>query len=291
MEILLVAAATLIALGLAWLTRAAALAARASRNAAGRLGEARVSAVLDEHGAWDRLDDVVLGKGLRASAQIDHLVRAPRCLVVVESKNWSGLVTGGPGDAEWTLTRRNGRTTRHRNPLLQAAAQARKVVVASGEAALPVHPLVVMAGRAHHASGRFPDGVLLLREVPTRLPPLLDAEGLEEARVSAAWGRLVEDAFSPDASRRAARYVGWLEQRFGEKTWHVWLVVAFALAATAWSMSLYLHYLKVSEAPRVGSSREGDGLGGQAEPRLARLGVHPVEEAPPAAQHPLAVRP
>jgi hypothetical protein len=281
MEILLVAAATLIALGLAWLTRAAALSARASRTAAGRLGEARVSAALDENGAWDRLDDVVIGKGLRLSAQIDHLIRAARCLVVVESKNWSGLVTGGPDDEEWTLTRRNGRTTRHRNPIIQAARQARKVILASGDDALPVHALVVMAGRAHHASGRFPEGVTLLRDLPSVLTPLLKGDGNEEARVTAAWGKIVEDAFSPDASRRAARYVGWLEQRFGEKAWHIWLVVSFALAAVAWNMSLYMHYLQVTETSLSEPYRIGEPSGNQIQPRPIGRGEHPVQESAP----------
>lgn len=239
MEICLIALACLLALAVAASIRAGYLAGRRSRIDAGRQGEERVGELLDLAGGHDRLDGVVFEASSRKAAQVDHLVRGACCLIVVETKNWNGLLDGTAEDEHWTLRRRSGDIVSMRNPLRQAARQAGIVREAAKPDTPTVRHLVVMAGRARHAQGSFPNGVVTSRELRTVLPAML-AEGGDPVALEHAWSRLVEQAFSPEADRRANRYVARLEERFGDKPWRSWLIVALALAALTWTMALCL---------------------------------------------------
>lgn len=245
MEILFVTIACLLALGLALSVRNASLRAREARLEAGRAGERSVGEVIDMAGGHDRLDDVVLGGSRGRAAQVDQLVRGRSRLVVVEVKNWSGEISGAADDPKWTLVRASGSRTTFRNPLLQARRQAGIVAEACGEDPPEVASLVVMAGRARHAAGAFPEGVVATRDLRRVLPRLLGTAGEPDPRIEPAWAALVEQAFAPDAAARASRYVGRLEERFGEKPWRSWIVVAFALAAVAWTMGLCIEALRL----------------------------------------------
>jgi restriction system protein len=59
----------------------------------GRAGEAQVGAVLDRIGA-DTLHEVLLPDGRGGIIQIDHLILTGAGILVVETKNYSGLVFG-----------------------------------------------------------------------------------------------------------------------------------------------------------------------------------------------------
>ena len=244
MEFYLIAISCLLALVMAGSIRAGYLAGQRARLKAGNLGEHRVSQLLDTASGQDRLDGIVVGSRFGRSAQIDHLVRGPRGFVVVETKNWTGVLEGGPQDKEWTLTRSNGVQSHRRNPLLQAARQARIVSEKLGNQAPEIKHIVVMAGRVSPKKS-FPDGVIYSRELSSVLPVILSEQTSDSQLVEQAWNVLVEHAYEPDADKRARRYIARLEERFGAKPWRSWLVVAFALASLAWTMALCITALQM----------------------------------------------
>lgn len=84
----------------------------------GRRGEDAVIVALARLGL-PALHDVVLPDA-RGLTQVDHLVRLPGVLLVLETKTYAGLVTGSVRDREWVQHLRGGmvRTT-FQNPLLQ----------------------------------------------------------------------------------------------------------------------------------------------------------------------------
>ena len=243
MEILLVTLACLFAIGISLSRRSAHMLDAAGRAAAGRQGESRVGEILDMSGGQDRLDGIVIASA-RKRAQIDHLVRGEGLLVVVETKNWNGTLEGASDQDFWSLRRPDGRVSRMRNPLSQAERQAR-ILASSTGGLVPIARLVVMAGRIKPAAASFPEGVVLLRELPATLPAMLAGGQGDPEAVSRAWTGLVDEAFSDDATWKAARYMEFVQSRFGEKPWHSWLVVAFSLAALSWTMALCLKALQM----------------------------------------------
>ena len=250
MEFLLVAVSCLVALALAWSLRTAAFSVRRGRLSAGRVGEDRVGPFLDEAGALDRLDGVIVGRVPRDCAEIDHLVRGRGVLVVVETKNWSGSVSGAADDRTWFLSGPGGEAAERRNPLHQAERQARLAARSAGLPRRCVRHVVAMAGRASAAGGAFPEGVVAARDLPRLLPGMMSGDEEDAAEVDTAWRRLVESAYAPGAERRTRRYSEWLEARFGAKPWRSWIVVSFALAALAFTMSMCM----------LAISMQGEGL-------------------------------
>jgi hypothetical protein len=67
----------------------------------GAVGERRVNRVVRAAGL-ECLADVILPDGLGGLTQIDHIIKSPIGLVVVETKNYSGFVTGGVFSINWT---------------------------------------------------------------------------------------------------------------------------------------------------------------------------------------------
>ncbi len=245
MEIYLVALACLISLAMAASVRAGYLKGRRGRLSGGRAGELRTAEYLDLAGGEDRLDDIVVGTTLYHSAQIDHLVRGPRSLIVVETKNWRGTLSGSPTDACWRLEKPSGEVISMRNPLTQADRQARIVLENVGSIPIDVQRIVVMSGRTTPATGQFPDGVCRAQDLRYRLPDLMKQGQANPDMVLKAWEILVEDAFSDEAPSRSERYMAWIEQRFGAKPWQGWLIVALALSTLTWTMSLSLKALQM----------------------------------------------
>ena len=98
-------------------------------------------------------NDIFVRSGFRRT-QIDHLVVGPSALFLVETKNWSGRMTGEPGDRTWMQHPRSGRPPRTLpNPLLQCERQ--RVVLAGflrsgGLDVPPLHSILVFT--SPHAS-------------------------------------------------------------------------------------------------------------------------------------------
>ncbi len=83
----------------------------------GRVGEARVGAVLDRIGT-ETLHDIILPDGRGGLTQIDHLVLTGASLLVVETKNYSGSIFGQERESQWTQ-KLGPQTNRFQNPLRQ----------------------------------------------------------------------------------------------------------------------------------------------------------------------------
>jgi len=158
----------------------------------GRKGEAAVAEVLAREGL-PALHDVVLRDG-RGLTQVDHLVRLPGGIVVLETKAIAGVVTGGVRDRHWVQHLRDGAVrTSFLNPLLQNYRHVRAVRELAG-AGVPMAGLVVSAG-AGRFCGELELAVVRLADLAERLCALhATTNGCGAARLDAAWLRLTAAA-------------------------------------------------------------------------------------------------
>jgi hypothetical protein len=183
----------------------------ADGNLRGTVGELQVAGVLDRIG-MDALHDVVLPDGRGGLTQVDHLVLTAAGILVVETKNYGGMIFGRGGEPTWT--QRVGRQTHaFQNPLRQNHLHVQAVrALAPG---VPVMERVVFIDRAIFPKG-IPDGVSALRDL---VRDLRNAYGLEPGVASPylldAWETVKNRAErSPEA--REAHMEG-LQERFGPK--------------------------------------------------------------------------
>jgi len=158
----------------------------------GRKGEAAVAEVLARAGL-PALHDVVLRDG-RGLTQVDHLVRLPGRIVVLETKALAGVVTGGVRDRHWVQHLRDGAVqTSFLNPLLQNYRHVRAVRELAG-AGVPMAGLVVSAG-AGRFCGELELAVVRLADLAERLCALhATTNGCGPACLDVAWARLTAAA-------------------------------------------------------------------------------------------------
>jgi len=158
----------------------------------GRKGEAAVAEVLARAGL-PALHDVGLRDG-RGLTQVDHLVRLPGGIAVLETKAFAGMVTGGLGDRHWVQHLREGAVqTAFLNPLLQNHRHMRAVREKAG-AGVPVAGWVVSAGTGRFC-GDLEPAVVRLADLAGRLRALQTTTGsCDPARLDAAWARLTAAA-------------------------------------------------------------------------------------------------
>jgi len=147
----------------------------------GRKGEDAVIVVLARLGL-PALHDVILRDG-RGLTQVDHLVRLPGGIAVLETKTYAGFITGGVHGKRWTQ-HLPGARSEFQNPLLQNYRHVEAVRLAVGGGVL-VQGLVVSAGSARFCPELEPV-VLKLEEVTARLAGILSPT-CDQARMDAAW--------------------------------------------------------------------------------------------------------
>jgi len=159
----------------------------------GRKGEAAVAEVLARAGL-PALHDVVLRDG-RGLTQVDHLVRLPGGIVVLETKAIAGVVTGGVRERHWVQHLRDGAVrTSFLNPLVQNHGHIRAVRELAG-AGIPVAGLVVSAGAGRFCGELGPAVVRLLADLAGRLCALHTiTRSCDPARLDAAWAWLTAAA-------------------------------------------------------------------------------------------------
>lgn len=188
-------------LGLAGLT-----VARAARPfVIGAMGEWRVRRLLRRTGL-EAAHDLLLPHDNEAGwTQIDHLVRLPDGLLVIETKNWRGRLFGTAYDLSWTQ-RLGPWSYRHQNPLRQNHAHIVAVRNLTGRT-VPVTGAVVMVGAGWFPRG-LPDGCHRIsgfrRHLRARLGPRLVRPG-ESSRIDAAWNRVLAAASTRRRDRRQHR--------------------------------------------------------------------------------------
>ena len=164
----------------------------------GRKGERRVAAAIARLEA-PALHDVILPveDGL---TQIDHLVRGPDRVLVIETKTYRGHITGHPADEEWVQHLSDG-TMSHllRNPVWQNRRHCRAVEGVLAGLGVSVSGYVVSAGAATFSDDLA--GVVI---------PLAQVGGLivggprrhtPAGPLNVAWGRLVQAVALHDGRR------------------------------------------------------------------------------------------
>lgn len=164
----------------------------------GQDGERRVAKVIASLG-FPALHDVYLPSD-NGTTQIDHIVRAGNCIVVIETKNFGGLLYGDAEDHNWRQSFRRRDSRSFFNPLKQNAVHVKSVRKITGPEA-DVRPLVLMAGTSRFPNGA-PDGVLNLADLKQWLR-LAFVDAGKYGTVAEPWDRLVRAA--KEGKSRAAR--------------------------------------------------------------------------------------
>ena len=156
----------------------------------GRRGEAAVAGVLARAG-YPALHDVIV-RDAWGLTQVDHVVRLPDGIAVLETKSWAGTVTGRVRDRRWLQELGGGRVrTLLRNPVMQNDRHVRAVRRVAGSG-VPVCGLVVSAGAARFC-GDLEGAVVRLDGVAARLRAGL-AVGCDVRRLDEAWRALTAAA-------------------------------------------------------------------------------------------------
>jgi len=165
----------------------------------GAVGEARVAAELKRIGL-PALHNVIL-RGAGWSVELDHVVRVPSGIVVLETKTFGGTIEGQLDSRAWTQRTAGGVELGWvDNPVLQNEAHVSALEGFLGDLRVPICGYVVSAGRARFAP-EIADAVVSVRHLWWVLaipfaepsPRVLDA----------AWRRLEGEA-AKSPGRRAA---------------------------------------------------------------------------------------
>jgi hypothetical protein len=162
----------------------------------GAIGEALVSRKLRRYCA-EVADDLILPDGRGGLTQVDHFALTPTGLLVVETKNYGGLILGQARDQTWTQC--IGRQ-RHKlqNPLRQNYGHIKTVqALAPG---VPVSGLVVFANRAQFPKGQ-PSGVVMLSDLRRMAGQDVGADVPQTYRQ--AWEAVVAQSRTDRAARKA----------------------------------------------------------------------------------------
>jgi hypothetical protein len=178
-------------------TKASSREARSRRI--GAAGEARVAGELKRIGLPALHNVILCGAGW--SVELDHVVRVPSGIVVLETKTLRGTIAGELDSPVWTQRTAGGvEGVRLDNPVLQNQAHVRAVEGFLGDLRVPICGYVVSAGRARFAL-EIADAVVPVGDLAWVLtisfaepnPRVLDV----------AWRRLEREAAKSDGRRAA----------------------------------------------------------------------------------------
>jgi hypothetical protein len=165
----------------------------------GAVGEARVAAELKRIGL-PALHNVIL-RGAGWSVELDHVVRVPSGIVVLETKTFGRTIEGQLDSRMWTQRTASGvELGRVDNPLLQNEAHVSALEGFLGDLRVPICGYVVSAGRARFAP-EIADAVVSVRHLWWVLS-IVFAEPSPRV-LDAAWRRLEGEA-AKSPGRRAA---------------------------------------------------------------------------------------
>jgi len=185
-----------------WLPAVAALVVLFAwlRRRRGPVGEAAVSRRLRRCCA-EVANDLVLRDGRGGLTQIDHVALTPDGLLVVETKNYGGLIFGQVHDRTWTQCIGRQRNT-FQNPLRQNYGHIKAVQALTP--GVPVCGLVVFMDRARFPKG-LPEGVTKLRTLRASLAQVTDAPISTSYR--RAWDAVLAEVLTDRLSRRAQQVI------------------------------------------------------------------------------------
>jgi hypothetical protein len=168
----------------------------------GRKGEGAVARELARLGL-QALHDAMLVDA-RSVTQVDHLVRGPDAIIVIETKTYAGSITGVPEGRKWLQHLADGET-RHsfQNPLRQNHRHCRAVAGVLVGLDVPIAGYIVSAG-----SATFADNLKLLVVPIDRISEVFLEEPRRRtnpAQLDRAWSRLVDAASVSEAQREEHR--------------------------------------------------------------------------------------
>jgi len=170
------------------------------RRIKGWVGEKAVRLLLDAHGV-EHLHDVYLPTR-NGITQVDHVALVGGTILVIETKNYEGVIDPKHGSIAWTQVLAGGRVkNRFQSPLEQNRGHVRAVRLAGGAVAA-VEGLVVFAGGARFPKG-MPRGVVTVTGLPAELRRV-KASRRPDAEAVAAWERVkaIHAATDRDQSKR-----------------------------------------------------------------------------------------
>ena len=167
-------------------------------RAVGDAGESLVGCELFLLGL-PQLRRVILGEGGR-TAEVDHLVRLPAGIVVLETKAWGGFVSGTPECDVWVRHGRDGQDDAFLNPAVQNLGHVRAVERFVADGRIAMRGLVIAAGHARFAAEIAPL-VVPVRRLGEALGALVWPDGADHAALASAWRRLEREA-ARSAGRR-----------------------------------------------------------------------------------------
>jgi len=164
--------------------------------AAGLKGEVEVARQLSDglDNDYYVYNDISVRSGFRR-AQLDHLVVGPCGVVVLETKNWRGRITGDAREKAWQQYRFSDSAPRRvGNPLLQNQRHAQVVTAylrSSGLPEVPVIPLLVFTARkATLDIKNLDDSIVWPSDMCDHIRRLPRADAFDEARQDAVVNRL-----------------------------------------------------------------------------------------------------
>ena len=168
----------------------------------GGAGEVLVGSEIARLGLPELRNVILRGRGWLV--EIDHLVRAPDAIVVLETKTWSGFITGGADARCWQQHRLTGRRPiPFLNPAIQNAAHVGAVEGFLDDVSVSVRGHVVSAGTARFAPS-LAHLVVPLGDLPSVLLRSSGDPG-DQARLDVAWRRLAAEALRGGTRHAAHR--------------------------------------------------------------------------------------
>lgn len=184
------------------------------RRLAGVAGELRVRTLLERR--YDNsLHDVYL-PSKNGVTQIDHIVVVAGAIVVIETKNYGGLILGDAGNHKWSQIMGKGvAPNSFMNPIHQNAGHVSAVRMALGSGLeIPVVNLVVFVG-----DGKFgrplPKNVVSFSSLGSRLEGIGNAHPTSGA-VKEAWPILCGSCLAKPRTVLEAEHLETLERRTGK---------------------------------------------------------------------------
>lgn len=168
------------------------------RRLAGVAGELKVRTFVERRYSSSLHDVYLPSKG--GVTQIDHIVLAAGAIVVIETKNYNGLILGEANSHKWVqMLGRGGTKHPFMNPIHQNAGHVSAVRMAIGnDLDVTVINLVVFVGAAKF--GRpLPDGVIILGDLGSRLDEIV-RDHPADASARAAWLVLCESCLATPRS-------------------------------------------------------------------------------------------
>lgn len=181
------------------------------RRLAGVAGELKIRTFVERR-YGNSLHDIYL-PSKSGVTQIDHIILAGGAFVVIETKNYGGLILGDEKGHKWTQVMAGGNSRNaFMNPIHQNGGHVLAVRMAIGdEASVPVRNLVVFVGDAKF--GRLlPENVIVLSDLASMLERVTRENPASEAAME-AWSRLCSKCLAKPRSILEAEHKETLARR------------------------------------------------------------------------------